>query len=216
MTVVRPQPRTQSLDLSNHVVETAPLFSEKSSHITLSTPSDLFKSCVSTAQTSVDSPFESKLDEAGVSSSHSSKLINDNESPGFKESRTETISSVMETVGSGQENTAASVTDTKGSSCTVSSSTEVSSPKKQEVLLEQSERGSTGSAAVSEGDSGIDPCVEAGEEDGGPAGSEGSAADERRHAGASSRVEQPGKRKGEAFLNHSIWLLHTFDCLKVS
>lgn len=188
-------------------METAPLFSEKSSHSTLSTPSDLFRSCASTAQTSVDSPFESKLDEAAVSSSHSSKLIDDDESPGFKESRTENISSVMDTVGSGQENTAASVTDTKGSSCTVSSSTEVSSPKKQEVLSEQSERGYTGSAAVSEGDSGIDPCIEAGEEDGGLAEGEGSAADERRHADASSRVEQPGKRKGEAFLNHSLWLL---------
>lgn len=156
----------------------------------------------------MDSPFESKLEEAGVSSSCSPKLINDTESPGFKESGIENIGSVTDTVGSvGQENTAASVTDTKGSSCTGSSSTEVSSPKKQEVLSEQSERGSTGSAAVSEGDSGIDPCVEAGEEDGGPAGSEGSAADERRHADASSRVEQQGKRKGEEFLNHSHWLL---------
>lgn len=209
MKVVRPQPRTQSLDLSNHVVETAPLFSEESSYITLSTtPSDLFRSCASTAQTSVDSPFESKSEEAGVSSSRSPKL-NDTESPCFKESRIENIGSVTDTVGSGQENTAASVTDTKGSSCTGSSSTEVSSPKKQEVLSEQSEQGSTGSATVSEGDSGIDPCVEAGEEDGGPAGSEGSAADERRHADASSRVEQQGKRKGEVFLNH-------YDCLKVS
>uniref|UniRef100_A0AAQ5WWD3 phosphatidate phosphatase n=1 Tax=Amphiprion ocellaris TaxID=80972 RepID=A0AAQ5WWD3_AMPOC len=47
VTVVKPQPRTQSLDLGSLSIQTPPLSKEKNSHIAHSTPSDLFKSCAS-------------------------------------------------------------------------------------------------------------------------------------------------------------------------
>lgn len=222
VTVVRPQPRTQSLDLSSHAIQTTPLFKEKNSYIAHSTPSDLFRSCASTAKTDVDSTqtFESTEE---ISSSYSAKLINGTDYLGSKESRTsvEHMSSVMDIISPGSENGMASVTEPKNAQkqlikestdCTVTatspSTTEFSNTKQQGVLSEQSEQGSTSSAAVSEGDSGIDPCAEGGEEDGGPGGTEGSAADsltnktapkaEGRDADA-SKVEQQDKKKGEVF-----------------
>nr|CBN80930.1 Lipin-3 [Dicentrarchus labrax] len=101
------------------------------------------------------------------------------------------------------------------------SSTELSSPQQPGALLEQSQQGSTSSASVSEGDSGIDPCAKGGEEEGGPGGAEGSAGGslnnkaapkaEWTDAGsswtaaeglansseASSKVEQQDKKKGK-------------------
>lgn len=189
--VVRPQPRTQSLDLSNHVLETDLSSSmERNSHLAFSTPSDIFRSCASTAQTSVDSPLEPKIEDEGTS-----KLTNGSRSPGFKEGRAavENIGPLADAVGAGMENSDASAAESK-SGCAVS--------EKQEAPPELSDQGSSSSAAVSEGDSGIDPSVEGAEEDGGgPAGAEESAAAERRAADASPRAEPQGKRKGEVFLN---------------
>lgn len=164
--VVRPQPRTQSLDLSNHILATDLSSSmERNSHLAFSTPSDLFRSCASTAQTSVDSPLEPKIEDEGTS-----KLTNGSRSLSFKEGRAavENIGPLADAVGAGMENSDASAAESKSGS----------------------------SAAVSEGDSGIDPSVEGAEEDGG-----GPAAAERRAADASPRAEPQGKRKGEVFLN---------------
>ncbi|XP_075870462.1 phosphatidate phosphatase LPIN2 isoform X4 [Nelusetta ayraudi] len=190
--VVRPQPRTQSLDLSNHVLETDLSSSmERNSHLAFSTPSDLFRSCASTAQTSVDSPLEPKIEDEGTS-----KLTNGSRSPAFKEGRAavENIGPLADAVGAGMENSDASAAESK-SGCAVSG--------KQEAPPEPSDQGSSSSAAVSEGDSGIDPSVEGAEEDGGgPAGAEESAAAERRAADASARAEPQGKRKGKR--NHHL------------
>lgn len=186
--VVRPQPRTQSLDLSNHVLETDLSSSmERNSHLAFSTPSDLFRSCASTAQTSVDSPLEPKIEDEGTS-----KLTNGSRSPGFKEGRAavENIGPLADAVGAGIKNSDVSAAESK-SGCAVS--------EMQEAPPEPSDQGSSSSAAVSEGDSGIDPSVE--EDGGGPAGAEESTAAERRAADASPRAEPQGKRKGEVFLN---------------
>lgn len=179
--VVRPLPRTQSLDLSNHVLETDLSSSmERNSHLAFSTPSDIFRSCASAAQTSVDSPLEPKIEDEGTS-----ELTNGSRSPGFKEggAAVENIGPLADEVGAGD----ASAAESK-SSCAVS--------EKQEAPPEPSDQGSGSSAAVSEGDSGIDPSVEGAEEDGG-----GPAAAERRAGDASPRAQPQGKRKGEVFLN---------------
>lgn len=187
--VVRPQPRTQSLDLSNYILD-ADLSSsmERNSHLAFSTPSDIFRSCV-------DSPFEAKTEDDGAA-----KLTSGSRSPGFREGRAagENISALVEpTSDTVQENGDASATQPK-SSCPVS---EASSEKKQEAPPEPSDQGSSSSGPASEGDSGIDPNVEGGEEDGGgggPAVAEESAAAERRGS-ASPRAKAQGKRKGEVF-----------------
>lgn len=187
MRVVRPQPRTQSLDLSDHVLETHLSSStERNSHLAFYTPSDIFRSCASTAQTSVDLPFEPKIEDRGAS-----KLTNGSRSRSFKEGRAavENFGPLKDAVGTGVENSEASASKSK-------------SAKKQEAPPEPSHQGSSSSAAVSEGDSGIDPSVEGADEDvGGPAGAEESADAERRGADASPRAEPHGKKKGKVFLN---------------
>lgn len=196
--VVRPQPRTQSLDLSNLVLETnLPPSMERNSHLAFSTPGDIFRSCASTAQTCVDSPFEPKTDD-----DETLKLTNGSRSPSFKEGRAagENIRVLVEptgvTVDPGVENSGASAAEPKSSFSVL----EASSEKKQEAPLEPSDQGSSGSGPVSEGDSGIDPNVEGGEEDGGgPAGAEESTAAERRGSDPSPRAKAQGKRKGEVF-----------------
>lgn len=216
--VVRPQPRTQSLDLSNHSMQTAPLFNEENSCIAHSTPSDLFRSCASTTKDDVDS------------------LIIGTDSLGSKESSAKNASSVTDLIIPGQENSMVSVAEPnnaqklliRGSNdCTVTAirpnTTELPNSQQQGVLSDQSEQGSTSSAAVSEGDSGIEPCAEGGVEEGGPGGTEGSAVGslsnnitsraEGRDADASwtaaetsSKVEQQDKKKGGVFF-YAFWLV---------
>lgn len=227
VTVVRPKPRTQSLDLSGHAMQTTPLFKEVNSHIAHSTPNDVFRSCVSTAETNADSTQTFKATSGKSSSSYPAEIINCTDSLGSQETRTGTehINSAMDLNSPGIENNTVSVIEPKNgekqfkesneSAATATSpTTEVTNPQQQGVLLEQIEQGSTGSATVSEGDSGIDPCAEGGEEDGGPGGTEGSAAaslltnksaPEAEGRGAdggwtaaetSSKVEQQDKKKG--------------------
>uniref|UniRef100_A0A8C4DRQ8 phosphatidate phosphatase n=1 Tax=Dicentrarchus labrax TaxID=13489 RepID=A0A8C4DRQ8_DICLA len=85
VTVVRPQPRTRSLDLGSHTMQTPPLSKEQDSHIAHSTPNDLSKSNVDSTQA-----LESTLgeEETRDPSSYSAKLINGTESLGSKESAT--------------------------------------------------------------------------------------------------------------------------------
>lgn len=210
--VVRPQPRTQSLDLSNHAMQTTPLFKEENSYIAHSTPSDLFRSCTSATKTDVDS------------------LIIGTDSLGSKESNVEHTSSVTDIIIPGNENSMVGVAEPKNAQklliresndCTVTATrpntTELPNPQQQGVLLDQNEQGSISSAAVSEGDSGIDPCAEGGLEEGGPGGTEGSARGSLSNniaskaegrdgdatwtaAETSLKVEQQDKKKGEVFL----------------
>lgn len=239
VTVVRPQPRTHSLDLRSHAMQTTPLSKEKNSHIAHSTPSDLAMSCMPSAKTNVDSTqaLESTLgeEENRDSSSYSANLINGTDSLDSKESTisVEHISTETDLISPGSKN---NVTKPKNAqkqltkesedytvTATTPSGTELSSPQQQSALSEQSEQGSTNSAPVSEGDSGIDPCAEAGEENGGPGLAEGATGgsltsttapkSEGSDSGtswntaegltnsseASSKVEQQDKKKGKVF-----------------
>ncbi|XP_071350188.1 phosphatidate phosphatase LPIN2 isoform X3 [Trachinotus anak] len=233
VTVVRPQPRTHSLDLSSHSIQTTPLSNEKNSHIASSTPSDLFKSCASSVKTDVDSrqTLESTLreEENRESSSHSASLINGTDSLDSKESTVsvERVLTVTETVST---ITVVSVNKQKerkdGEDGASPGSTESSNLQQQGASSEQSEQGLTSSAPVSEGDSGIDPCAEGGEEDSGPGVMDGSnkgsltnrtapkaevgdagagwtAAEGLANSSeASTKVEQQGKKKGKR--NHHL------------
>ncbi|XP_070758044.1 phosphatidate phosphatase LPIN2 [Enoplosus armatus] len=234
VTVVRPQPRTHSLDLGRHTMQTTPLFKDKGSHIAHSTPSDLSKSCAPSVKTKVDSTqIESTSGEEKNSSSYSANPINGTDSLDGKESTisVEHISTVTDIISPGSKNSAIVVTkpeDTQkqlikeSEDCTVTatspSSTELSNTQQQGALLEHSEQGSTSSAPVSEGDSGIDPCAEGGEEDGGTEGSAGgsltnrdppkaegtswTAAEGSANSSEASKVEQQDKKKGKR--NHHL------------
>ncbi|XP_029286817.1 LOW QUALITY PROTEIN: phosphatidate phosphatase LPIN2 [Cottoperca gobio] len=212
VTVVRPLPRTQSLDLSNHTMQTTPLSMEKKSHISHSTPTDLSKSCASSAKMNEDSTqaleSTSGEEEDRDSPSYSANLINGTYSLTSKESTisVEHISTVIDSVT--KPNNAQIQVIKESDDCTVTatspSSTELSNPQQQGALSEPSEQASIGSAPVSEGDSGIDPCAEGGEEDGGAAG--GSLTNKTEGLAnppeASSKVEQQDKKKGKR--NHHL------------
>lgn len=253
--VVRPQPRTQSLDLSSLAMQTTPLSMEKNSHISHSTPSDLSESCAPPMKTVVDTQtLECRLGEEENSSSHSANPIDSTDSLGSQETtRTaEHINTVTDIIINGSKNSMFNVTEPKNSQiqlikesedCTVtatsSGSTDLSNPQQQSASTERSEQGATGSAPVSEGDSGIDPTEVVEEESGleGSAGAslthkttvkaEGRDADSSwtateglgaNSSEASSKVEQQDKKKGEVFLKLShlgyfFAFLH-FQCLK--
>ncbi|XP_041811797.1 zgc:123305 isoform X2 [Chelmon rostratus] len=224
VTVVRPQPRTHSLDLGSHAMQTTPLSKEKISHIAHSTPSNLSSSAASSAKTNMDSipALESTVEEAEISSSYSANLINGTDSLGNKESTTnvEHISTVTDIISPSMTNSVVSVTEPKNTlkqlikeseDCAVTatspSSTELADPQQQGALLEQSEQGSTSSAPVSEGDSGIDPCAEGGEEDAGSGGTEGSEGDSLTNKTA---PEAEG-RDADASWSAAEGLAHTSD-----
>uniref|UniRef100_A0A671XNU8 Lipin 3 n=1 Tax=Sparus aurata TaxID=8175 RepID=A0A671XNU8_SPAAU len=84
--VVRPQPRTQSLDLSSLSIQTTPLSMEKNSHISHSTPSDLSESRAPPMKTVVDTQtLECRLGEEENYSSHSANPIDSTDSLGSQE-----------------------------------------------------------------------------------------------------------------------------------
>lgn len=217
VTVVRPQPRTQSLDIGSHAVQTTPLSRETNSHFAHSTPTDLSNSCVSSEKTNEDSAqaLVSTLGETENrdSSFSSANLINGTDSLASKENisveNNNTVTDGVTDPNSGQRQP---INESEDSTVTATNliSTELSNPQQQGTLSEQSEQGSTGSAPVSEGDSGIDPCAEVGEEDGGPGGTEGSTGGSLTNkteglansSEASSRVEQQDKKKGKR--NHHL------------
>ncbi|XP_030276776.1 phosphatidate phosphatase LPIN2 isoform X5 [Sparus aurata] len=236
--VVRPQPRTQSLDLSSLSIQTTPLSMEKNSHISHSTPSDLSESRAPPMKTVVDTQtLECRLGEEENYSSHSANPIDSTDSLGSQETtRTaEHINTVTDIIINGSKNSAVSVTEPKNSEiqlikesedCTVtatsSGSTDLLNPQQQSASTERSEQGATGSAPVSEGDSGIDPTEVVEEESGleGSAGAslthkttlktEGRDADSSwtateglaNSSEASSKVEQQDKKKGKR--NHHL------------
>nr|XP_046240281.1 phosphatidate phosphatase LPIN2-like isoform X2 [Scatophagus argus] len=217
VTVVRPQPRTQSLDLGSYAMQTTPLSKEKNSHIAHSTPSDLSRSCASSSETNVDlkQALDSTLWEEESSSSNTDSLINGRNSHGSKESTAtvEHISTTTDINAPRGKNNVVSVTkpmmvqkqlikENKDSTipATSQSSTEI---QQHGASLEQSEQGSTSSATVSEGDSGIDPCAEGREEEQqgvGPGGTQQAAG--ANSSEMSSKVELQDKKKGKR--NHHL------------
>ncbi|KAM3621913.1 uncharacterized protein V6R79_017810 [Siganus canaliculatus] len=217
VTVVRPQPRTQSLDINSHSMQRTPSSKEISSSLSHSTPNDLSGSCVTSVKTEKNSMqvLESTLDEE-ENLSHSACLVNGTNQCGGNNNPTGVAHSDANIISPRKVN----VTEPKGvqkhpikesEDCTATeaspSSTELVNPQDQGVLAEQSEHGSSSSAPVSEGDSGIDPYTEAGEEEGGPAGTEGAApktedAAAEGLAETSPKMDQQDKKKGKR--NHHL------------
>ncbi|XP_035802295.1 phosphatidate phosphatase LPIN2-like isoform X2 [Amphiprion ocellaris] len=237
VTVVKPQPRTQSLDLGSLSIQTPPLSKEKNSHIAHSTPSDLFKSCASSMNLDSTPALESTMENEENRDLISNSVSNGADSYSNKENTgsVEHVSTVTDTVNPGNKDSVVSMTKPNGvhkesKDCTAPQTspkrTDLSNLQQQAALSEQSQQGSTSSAPVSEGDSGVDPCSEGGEEDNVPGVTDGSARGsltenktpkaEMRDIGASvmsaegsanssevsSKVEQQDKKKGKR--NHHL------------
>lgn len=183
VTVVRPQPRTQSLDLSNYALQTLPLNFDE--HLTRSPLSDLSKSATATEKD--DSKVLAHEDGTvhtgpAVGMRDAAEGQNDNNSQPTKHTLVET-----------------NIADDGIVACAESSTM---------MQTENREQDCTGSAPVSEGDSGIDPSVEGGEEE---MAELAAPKDEARHNGVSWRAdeelgncadistkqEQQDKKKGE-------------------
>ncbi|XP_035487988.1 zgc:123305 isoform X1 [Scophthalmus maximus] len=218
VTVVRPQPRTQSLDLSSQTLQTAPLPNE--------TISDSDHSALKSVKTDVDS--RQTLDEGSRDSSfYSAAQIDSTDALDSREGTvgvehvhnvTDTGSTISVTEPDTRQKEVKNSEDGTGTTRSPSG-TESSNLQQQGASSQQSERRSTSSAPVSEGDSGIDPCAEGGEEESGPGVMEGSnggalsnnTAPKDEDVGedltaaegsASSKVEQQGKKKGKR--NHHL------------
>ncbi|KAI3370291.1 hypothetical protein L3Q82_025069, partial [Scortum barcoo] len=213
VTVVRPQPRTHSLDLSSQAVQTTPLSMEKNSHVAHSTPSDLSKSCESLAKTDVDSTpaLDSTL---GEKENRDLSFQSANLSNGID--FVTSVEHVSSAAGVIEPNSTQKQIVKESEDCTVTAesptSTELSSLQQLDALTEQSEQGTTSSVPVSEGGSGIDLCTEGGEEEAGSAGgsltsktapkAEGRDTAEGNSSDASSKVEQQDKKRGKR--NHHL------------
>ncbi|KAG7494212.1 hypothetical protein JOB18_026126 [Solea senegalensis] len=136
VTVVRPQPRTQSVNVFSHAMQTINLSNETYPHIPHSA-------------SNMDSRETLEYTVGEEEKIHSSDCLTNGTDPIDGKGGTVSVS-------------------------TLSIVTESSNLQQQGPSLEQSEQGLTNSAPVSEGDSGIDPCIEAREEDSQPGVMEGS------------------------------------------
>ncbi|XP_075994080.1 phosphatidate phosphatase LPIN2 isoform X2 [Genypterus blacodes] len=194
VTVVRPHPRTRSLDLGSSSMETSSPTLKRSPHIAQSANNDVFKSCLAPADFS--------------SSGRSAALSNGGDFVACEESTVsvESVSSVTDVINAtgtnsetvretkacsvqadapdnkniGVQSAASSVTepgpDTESSNGT-------RPPGESSFLSEPSEEGATGAGvSTREGDNGVDPFTEGGEEEGA--------------AGSSGRVEDIGAAEG--------------------
>lgn len=198
--MVKPQPRTQSLDLCSQAGLTSPVLEEEASFIDLTAPSELLVSS-SEAKTDTNSTVEFE------STSGKEESVTDlADSPESLSSRgaIERFISVSETIspanvnGFAQNQAAKGSTD--GSDTAISPSrTDSTHQDHQSPLSVQVEQGWSSSAAVSEGDSGIEPCAEG--EEGAPGGSHTSRSAAADVSGAAadafSKAEQQEKKKGD-------------------
>ncbi|KAM9409204.1 LOW QUALITY PROTEIN: phosphatidate phosphatase LPIN2 [Pholidichthys leucotaenia] len=213
VTVVRPQPRTHSVDLNSHSTQTTALSSDKNVHIANCTSSDIFKSCLST----VNVPFESPLGQEESTDLSSTSPSSCTDSFSSKETTVSgvclcTVTDTVVTVDKANDEKENEIcTDSK----TYASSTTSSHVNHDGVSSEHREQSSTSSAPNSEGDSGIEPCADGMEDDGVPAGADGLAgglltdktapkAEEKdaveemtNSSEASSKVERQEKKKGK-------------------
>ncbi|XP_034725100.1 phosphatidate phosphatase LPIN2-like isoform X6 [Etheostoma cragini] len=217
VTVVRPQPRTHSPDLGSNTMQTTPLYMEENSYNSHSTPNELSMSSVETnvdATQALETTFGEEQNRE--LSSCSANLINVTDSVASKESTISGVHNSTVTDSVTKPNNAQIKLINESKDCTVTatspSSTELSNPPQQGALLVlgEKEKCSTSSAAVSEGNTGIDPCSEVGEEGSGPGETEGSARGSltnkteglANHSEASSKEEQQDKKKGKR--NHHL------------
>ncbi|KAM8914290.1 phosphatidate phosphatase LPIN2 isoform 2-T2 [Spinachia spinachia] len=189
VTVVRPHPRTQSLDLCGTARQTYPLSGEKNCPVTLSNPGGLKTSMTQGPQSTFrqEEKREASADRRNGTDPLASKesTISVDDGGPVTDSVTQPSDTQIQLL--------------KESGDSLDAAAALSSPQPQ------SEEVSTG-APVSEGDSGIEPCAEGGEEEGGPAGAEGSAGglptNKANSPETSSKVEQHDKKKGKR--NHHL------------
>lgn len=174
--MVRPQPRTQSLALCSHAAVTTPLFAEEVSSVDLTACSDQFVS-FSEAKTDTDLTLEFESAPGKEENAPCIKELTDNpESLGGRGS-IERFISVSETISPADVN--GSAQKQESNSAESPNGTDSTRQDSQCQLSVHGEQGTIGSAAASEGDSGIEPCAE-GEEGspGSPGGSQTSKTDD--------------------------------------
>lgn len=188
VTVVRPQPRTQSLSLGSHATQGTSSSGERNCYIDQSTPTDLAGSHVSSWKTNGDSAqiLESTLSQEDNACFHPANIIKDTDSLD-KNGQTTSVEH-FSTVADAQHPSSAddmnSVTDTTNTQkqlskesedstvpCSDPASTTGTEPHQLGISLEESEQGSTRGAAVVEGGSGSEGCAK-GWKDVGPGGTE--------------------------------------------
>ncbi|XP_061583774.1 phosphatidate phosphatase LPIN2-like isoform X2 [Cololabis saira] len=230
VTVVKPQPRTCSVDFDNSSLQTPALPQGIDSHFAHSAHSDLFMSCASSVDVESTKTLDCTLGEEGQRD-----LSSNLESNTSKETKVFVQYIRSHTFSPGNENSVDTEAKTnKAQKQLMKDSDDCTAPEtsqcgeepldQQVVLLEQSDQGSTSSVHVSEGDSGIDPCAEGGEEDKVPAATDGSAGSSltetavskppmkdtgvtvvegsAKSSEASSKVEQQDKKKAKR--NHHL------------
>lgn len=202
---MKPQPRTQSLDLCSRAGLTTPVLEEEASFVGLTTHSELFVSS-SEAKTDINSTVEFES-----TSGKEENVKNLADSPESLSSRgsIERFISVSETISPADVNGFAQNQPAKGSNdggdTAINPSRTDSTHQDNRCLLSvHVDQGSSSSAAVSEGDSGIEPCAEG--EEGGPGlpgGSQTSKSAPADVSGAAadafSKAEQQDKKKGDVF-----------------
>lgn len=219
VTVVKPQPLTHVLDLDGRNKQSIAL-SKENTHISRSASSEVFKSCA----LSMDMPQASEAameqePNRDLSSNSVSKCTDSLTNKGstltvISPVSPENESSVVKaaTPSNAQKQLIKDHTDLE----TSPSNPKSSNAQHQGTLPDQSEQSYSSSPPVNEGDSGIDPFSEGGEENSEPRGSEGSAGGSPRTeatdagvslpaaeaSAASSKAEQQDKIKGKR--NHHL------------
>ncbi|XP_047438235.1 zgc:123305 isoform X2 [Mugil cephalus] len=191
VTVVRPQPRTRSLDLENYPMQDSPtpFLKGENCHIADCSSSDIFKSCVSSPNADSTQTVESTLGKEENRDLSFNSVTNGNDSLSTHKSpvSVQHVNSVTDTVTVERKNSVVNVTKHSNAQKhpvkesedgtapeTNPSSIELSNSHHQGVSSEQRQQGSNSNGPISEGDSGIDPCAEGGEENGVPAATDGS------------------------------------------
>lgn len=193
VTVVRPQPRTQSLDVCSCATLSTPLFKEEAPLVDPAPPSDpLVPFPQAKTSTDLTSGCESASDKE-ESSSHLKKLMDHADSHADRASmeRFSTVSDWMDVNGYTQPVRGSS----DGGSLAMSLRRSDLANEDPQVHVDQA---LVSSAAVSEGDSGIEPCTEGGEDDGAPGSAGGSESCKGAQADVAwAPAEQQDKKKGD-------------------
>ncbi|KAK2862370.1 hypothetical protein Q5P01_001903 [Channa striata] len=188
VTVIRPQPRTPSLDLDSDLIQNLSL-SEENPFIDQSTPSDLSKSCASsvTNMDFVTPTLQPEIVEVETGD-FSPYSTSPNNETNYLDSKKSTVAPAHVSTVSGtiSKNRAVSGTEPENDQEQTiqqredgiitrngSSSIDLSNLRQLGALTEASEQSSS-SAAAGEEDSGIGTCAEGGAEDGGPGVVDGS------------------------------------------
>ncbi|XP_029990821.1 phosphatidate phosphatase LPIN2 isoform X2 [Sphaeramia orbicularis] len=216
VTMVRPQPRTRSLDLSSYSMQLTPLSTDKDTHI------DCFNSnnnlSASSLKTAMNSKLENTLEQEESKDSSSFSPIPNNDTDGLNSKATtgstenvSTATSPLSTNNLASETKSPFIIEDKNS--TVKGG--VSDNKTTDLINPQSEQGSTRSVPFSEEDSGIEPCTDGGEENGTQRVIDGVKGDTRdtratwataeglsSSSESSVKMEQQDKKKGKR--NHHL------------